>query len=116
MGPGHTAGAARRAPLGLRPRLGVVTSTVEEDRLVEETLAHSMSALEAFLDQLPVLLDFEPGRIVLGGFSQGGTTSMAFAISRPSTVAAVINFSGFLTESVEVPFSALSPGAPPIFM
>ena len=88
---------------------------VEEDRLVEETLAHSMSALEAFLDQLPVLLDFEPGRIVLGGFSQGGTTSMAFAISRPSTVAAVINFSGFLAESVEVPFSALSPGAPPIF-
>jgi phospholipase/carboxylesterase len=88
---------------------------VEEDRLVEETLVHSLSALEVFLDQLPVLLDFEPGRIVLGGFSQGGTTSMALAISRPSRVAAVLNFSGFLAESVEVPFSALSPGAPPIF-
>lgn len=88
---------------------------VEQDRLVEETLAVSLSALETFLDQLPELLDFEPGRIVLGGFSQGGTTSMAFAISRPKMVAAVINFSGFLAESVEVPFSALSPGMPPIF-
>ena len=88
---------------------------VEEDRLVEETLAHSLSALETFLDQLPELLDFEPGRIVLGGFSQGGTTSMAIAISRPDMVAAVINFSGFLADSVEVPFSALSPGTPPIF-
>ncbi len=88
---------------------------VEEDRLVEETLVHSLSALEVFLDQLPVLLDFEPGRIVLGGFSQGGTTSMALAISRPSRVDAVLNFSGFLAESVEVPFSALSPGAPSIF-
>ena len=88
---------------------------VEEDRLVEETLAHSLSALEPFLDQLPVLLGFQPGRIVLGGFSQGGTTSMALAISRPDMVAAVINFSGFLAESVEVPFSALSPGTPPIF-
>ena len=88
---------------------------VEEDRLVEETLAHSLSALEPFLDQLPVLLGFQPGRIVVGGFSQGGTTSMALAISRPDMVAAVINFSGFLAESVEVPFSALSPGTPPIF-
>lgn len=88
---------------------------VEEDRVVEETLTNSLSALEAFLDQLPVLLDFEPGRIVLGGFSQGGTTSMAFAISRPSKVAAVINLSGFLAEPVEVPFSALSRGTPPIF-
>ena len=88
---------------------------VEKDRLVEETLVHSLSALEAFLDHLPVLLDFQPGRIVLGGFSQGGTTSMALAISRPGRVAAAINFSGFLAESVEVPFSALSHGTPPIF-
>jgi len=61
---------------------------------------HSLSALEAFLDQLPGLLDVQPGRIVLGGFSQGGTTSMALAISRPGRVAAVINFSGFIAESV----------------
>jgi len=88
---------------------------VEEDRVVEETLMHSLSELESFLDQLPVLLEFQPGRIVLGGFSQGATTSMAMAISRPDLIAAVLNFSGFLVESVEVPFSALSPGTPPIF-
>ena len=88
---------------------------VAEDRLVEETLVHSLSALEGFLDQLPGLLDFQPGRIVLGGFSQGGTTSMALAISRPDRVAAVINFSGFLAESVELPLPALSPATPPIF-
>jgi len=85
------------------------------DRVVEETLGHSLSELEAFLEELPALLEFQPGRIVLGGFSQGATTRMAMAISRPDLVAAVIGFSGFLAESVKVPFSALSPGTPPIF-
>ncbi len=83
--------------------------------MVEETLGHSLSELEAFLEELPALLEFQPGRIVLGGFSQGATTRMAMAISRPDLVAAVIGFSGFLAESVKVPFSALSPGTPPIF-
>ena len=47
------------------------------DRVVEETLGHSLSELEAFLEELPALLEFQPGRIVLGGFSQGATTRMA---------------------------------------
>ncbi|MEE2847386.1 MAG: hypothetical protein VX956_13015, partial [Gemmatimonadota bacterium] len=83
--------------------------------MVEETLGHSLSELEAFLEELPALLEFQPRRIVLGGFSQGATTRMAMAISRPDLVTVVIGFSGLLAESVKVPFSALSPGTPPIF-
>jgi len=88
---------------------------VEEDRVVEETLLHSLTALDAFLIALPGFLGFEPGRIILGGFSQGGAVSMAFACARPNLVTAAVNFSGFLAQSVEIPFSALSPGTPPIF-
>ena len=88
---------------------------VEEEEVVEETLSQSMRALDALIAELPVIVGFSPGRIVLGGFSQGGTTSMAYAITRPRAVAAVLNLSGFLPSSIEIPFSALSPSVTPIF-
>ena len=88
---------------------------VEADTLVEETLTESLLALDAFLEELPAVVGFSPGKIVLGGFSQGGTTSVAYALTRPGTVAAAINLSGFLTESIDIPSSALSSSSTPIF-
>jgi phospholipase/carboxylesterase len=88
---------------------------VERDEIVGETLQQSMTALDAFLAELPGILGYEPGKIVMGGFSQGGTVSLAYALSRPRALAAAFNFSGFLPASVEVPFSALSPTTPPIY-
>jgi phospholipase/carboxylesterase len=88
---------------------------VEGDEVVEETLTMSLHAMDTFLAEVPSIVDFTPGRIVLGGFSQGGTVSMAYAITRPGAVAAALNFSGFLPGSLEIPFSALSPRVTPIF-
>lgn len=86
-----------------------------EDRVVPETLDQSLGELDAFLGSLPELLGFEPGPIILGGFSQGGTMSMAYALTRPDRVVAALNFSGFLAASVEVPTGPDAERATPIF-
>jgi len=70
-----------------------------------ESLAGSLLALGAFLEHLPELLGFQPDPLVLGGFSQGGTTSLAYALKRPGTVAGVVVLSGFLAN-----FEALDAG------
>ena len=88
---------------------------VEEDRVVAETLEQSLTALDTFMAELPPLVGCTPGRVVLGGFSQGGTTSMAYALSRPGSVVAALNFSGFLADSRTIAESALSPEATPVF-
>jgi len=75
---------------------------VEEDRVDGTTLEQSLGALSAFVQDLPTHLGVEPGRIALGGFSQGGTTSLAWAL-RNGGDAAVLNFSGFLVDSPVVP-------------
>lgn len=75
---------------------------VAEDRIVDETLAESLERLDAFLEALPAELGIAPGRTVLGGFSQGGTTSLAYALTRPGVVGAVVVLSGFLVDAPEV--------------
>jgi len=82
---------------------------LEDDRVVAETLEHSLAALDAFLSGLATRLGFEPGRIILGGFSQGGTTSIAYALSRPQVVSAALNFSGFLAASVDLTHARTAP-------
>jgi len=86
-----------------------------ENRAQEDTLDQSLSLLGDFLTALPETLGFTPGTIVLGGFSQGGTMSMAFALSRPGRVAAVLNFSGFVAASVRLPEGPAAAAATPIF-
>lgn len=86
-----------------------------DNRVQEDTLEHSLSLLDDFLEALPTMLGFTPGTVVLGGFSQGGTTSIAFALSRPGRVAAVLNFSGFVAAPVRIPTGAAAASATPIF-
>jgi phospholipase/carboxylesterase len=88
---------------------------VEEDQVVEETLTASLEALDGFLSDLPDILGLTPGRIVLGGFSQGGTMSVAYATTRPGTVAAALNFSGFVAASLDLPTGEAAATATPIF-
>ena len=83
---------------------------VSDDRVVPETLERSLDALDVFLDMLPETLGAKPGPIVLGGFSQGGTTSLAYALTRPGRISLVANFSGFL---VSDPPTGPGPGDPP---
>jgi phospholipase/carboxylesterase len=73
-----------------------------EDRPEPESFAASLDALEAWLAALPQALPVSPGPIALGGFSQGGTLSVAYALTHPGRIAAVLNFSGFLASHPRV--------------
>ena len=88
---------------------------IEEDRLDADTLLESLSLLDEFLAALPRTIGVTPERIVLGGFSQGGTTSLSYALTRPGSVAAVLNFSGFLPAAIAVDESGANPPSTPIF-
>ncbi len=88
---------------------------IADDRVVEETLEESLSKLDDFLTELPELIGFGPGTLVLGGFSQGGTVSLAYALSRPDAVSVVLNFSGFLVASAPLDETGAAPPTTPIF-
>lgn len=71
----------------------------------------SLQDLEALLRELRSKLRF--GHIVMGGFSQGGTTSLAYGLTHPGQVRGVLNFSGFLADHPDVtPQLSLSPVPP----
>ena len=88
---------------------------VREDQVVGETLQASLSALHGFLEALPDVVGFTPGKVFLGGFSQGGTTGMAYAFTHPGTVDGVLNFSGFVVNDPSVPLTGEAVQAAPIF-
>lgn len=67
-----------------------------------ESFEQSQNALGELLEALPSLLPLKPGRVVLGGFSQGGTMSIGHALRRPGSVPMVMNFSGFLADHPSV--------------
>lgn len=75
-----------------------------------ESFAHSLDRLGAFLTDLGDQLPVEPGEVVVGGFSQGGTLSIAYAIAAAAgllgdgapSVRRVVNLSGFLAEHPSV--------------
>jgi phospholipase/carboxylesterase len=58
----------------------------------------SQQALAEFLAEIPSKLPIRTGPVVLGGFSQGGTMSVAYALRNPGTVPMVLCLSGFLPE------------------
>lgn len=88
---------------------------VAEDRVEDPTLTWSLQTLDRFLGRLPEILGFRPERLVLGGFSQGGTSSLAYALTRPGTVAGVLNFSGFLVDSPVLSPAAMADASVPVF-
>jgi phospholipase/carboxylesterase len=86
-----------------------------EDRVDEETLRQSFDALDAFMDELPTALGVRPGRLALGGFSQGGTTALAWALRNPGRVDTVLMLSGFLVDAPSVPHDGAAGGSPRVF-
>jgi phospholipase/carboxylesterase len=75
----------------------------------------SLHELETLLGELKVEVGFD--KVVMGGFSQGGTISLAYALTHPDELAGVLNFSGFLADHPEVnPRLSASPApATPIY-
>jgi phospholipase/carboxylesterase len=61
-----------------------------------ESFEAGQEALGQFLHDLPGQLPVRPGPLVLGGFSQGATSSLAYALRNPGQVDGVLIFSGFL--------------------
>ena len=85
------------------------------DRPEPDSFSASLRELETLLRELRAKLRF--GKVVMGGFSQGGTISLAYGLTHPGEIAGVLNFSGFLPDHpVVTPQLALSPPPPlPIF-
>lgn len=73
-----------------------------EDRPDPESFEQSQRQLGSFLRELPGELPASGGPLVLGGFSQGGTMSLAYALRHPGEVDHVLNFSGFLANHPSV--------------
>lgn len=67
-----------------------------------ESFEASQRALDAFLAELPLRLPVRTGPLVLGGFSQGGTMSVGFALRNPGTVPLALNLSGFFPDHPSV--------------
>lgn len=73
-----------------------------DDRPEPETFAESLDRLESCLAALPEHITVDPGIVVLGGFSQGGTVSIAHALSHADEAPPVVNMSGFLASHPRV--------------
>ena len=86
-----------------------------EDLAERGSILESLEALEIFMAQLPEHLGFRPGPVVLGGFSQGGTTGLAYTLTHPGAVAGVVNLSGFLISEEVLGIGPEALGQTPVF-
>jgi phospholipase/carboxylesterase len=80
-----------------------------------DSFVRGQDALAAFLAALPAQLDRPDSPILLGGFSQGGTSSLAYAMRNPGAVSGVLVFSGFLADHPSVAVTEARVRNPPIF-
>ncbi|HEX6371062.1 MAG TPA: alpha/beta fold hydrolase [Longimicrobium sp.] len=63
-----------------------------------QSFEQSQQALAEFLAALPARLPVRTGPVVLGGFSQGGTMSVGYALRNPGAVPLAMCLSGFLAD------------------
>ncbi|WP_420129078.1 alpha/beta hydrolase [Longimicrobium sp.] len=63
-----------------------------------QSFEQSQQALAEFLTALPGTLPIRTGPVVLGGFSQGGTMSVGYALRNPGAVPLALCLSGFLAD------------------
>lgn len=73
-----------------------------DDRPEPESFESSQVQLEEFLGGIRAELPIDVKLLGLGGFSQGGTMSVAYALRHPGEVPCVLNFSGFLPAHASV--------------
>lgn len=85
------------------------------DRPDEASFEASLAALDELIAALPDRLGVPPQRLVLGGFSQGGTLSLGYALARPGRVSGVLNLSGFLPAHPAVSVTGENARGLPVF-
>jgi phospholipase/carboxylesterase len=71
--------------------------------------------LAAFLEWLPGHLGRPDAALIVGGFSQGGTSSLAWALRHPGVARAVLVFSGFLADHPDIAATRASVADTPIW-
>jgi phospholipase/carboxylesterase len=80
-----------------------------------ESFVAGQEALRQVIEELPATIGRAPTQLLLGGFSQGGTSSLAFALRNPGLVDGVMVFSGFLAAHPSVAATPATVGATLIF-
>ncbi|MDZ4390178.1 MAG: alpha/beta hydrolase-fold protein [Gemmatimonadales bacterium] len=80
-----------------------------------ESFTEGQQRLDEFLAALPGHLDRPDAPLLLGGFSQGGTSSLAWALRHPGLVAKVLVFSGFLATHPMVAVTPATVATTPIW-
>jgi phospholipase/carboxylesterase len=80
-----------------------------------ESFVEGQAQLDAFLAALPAHLDMPTAPLILGGFSQGGTSSLVWALRHPGRAAKVLVFSGFVADHPSVAVTPTTVGATPIW-
>lgn len=80
-----------------------------------ESFERSVAELQELVAALPDLLAVVPGRVIVDGFSQGGTTALGFALISPGAVGGVLMFSGFLPAHPAVRATPETIGAKRVF-
>lgn len=80
-----------------------------------ESFEWSQRSLSAFLETLHDRFGGLPGGIVLGGFSQGGTTALGKLLRHPDSVRGLFVCSGFLADHPSVAATPETVGTTPIF-
>ena len=80
-----------------------------------ESFIQGQDTLAEFVDALPGLLPVKPGPMLMGGFSQGSSTSLAYALRNPGKVAGVFVFSGLLASHLSVTEGLASAKGLPVF-
>jgi phospholipase/carboxylesterase len=80
-----------------------------------ESFEAGQQKLAAFLTTLRGQLARPDQPLILGGFSQGGTSSLAFLMQHPGAVTGILVFSGFLADHPAVATTKERVGRTPIF-
>jgi phospholipase/carboxylesterase len=80
-----------------------------------DSFVRGQDALAAFIAALPARLGRAEFPLILGGFSQGGTSSLAFMMRNPPRARGMLVFSGFLADHPSVGLTADRVRDTPIF-
>lgn len=75
----------------------------------------SIADVGSFLAALPGTLPVKPGPVVVGGFSQGGTTALGLTLLHRERVDGLMMFSGFLASHPAVQASVAAAAGLPVF-
>ncbi len=88
--------------------IGGTTPEPESFEAGQETLA-------TFLRDLPATLGRSASPLLVGGFSQGGTSSLAWSLRHPGSAAGILVFSGFIADHPSVRVTSETVAGTPIW-